>query len=548
MILYDLKGYIRAPKYRMIRTYLKKLYSVIHKASWPKRPVFLVGIIILFGLLIRIDTLWLPHWTGDQAHSICLAMKLDYLGPEHYNLRGINVKTMGSKRHKGVALVAPFLDRDIESKGFMLSMLEGSGSKYYDLPLFHLPFGFPKLIAFSHSLFVGAKKPYISVYKNRLNFFDLVRTSELFKVQFYITVIPLMFFIGIVISTYYLGKLMFNERVGLYACFMLAINPVSIIASERIWADSMVCFFVSLSQVFITLFITRKKISFAFIAGVLCGIGALAKQTSGFLAVAYVIFAIVTHESWLMFAMFFLMFVTYTSLKRRLFVLYFVNNPLKIVIPSIIIYLRGKGEQWKTGIKSFISLLDRRIIVFSLGVALTAGFWFIKAYKSFGDPLFIPRIVDHSPGSKISMWTLALSERPYGPVLYLFGIPALMPLFALAFLSIKEFLSELWKALMKKDYDYRYILLWITILTFFSMLKHNKEHRLMLPVYPALAVLSSFYLERFREYSGRFSHLLGGRQSREIVILILLALCTLWSVPIGVRYAVLDIPIIPFPF
>ena len=74
-----------------------------------------------------------------------------------------------------------------------------------------------------------------------------------------------------------------------------------------------------------------------------------------------------------------------------------------------------------------------------------------------------------------------------------------------------------------------------------------KEHRYMLPFYPALAILSAYALSKIKNL---LSVRLGPKQILlpEIIIIIFLILSAVWSIPIGINPALINKSLILEPF
>jgi len=456
--------------------------------------------ILCFALFVRMNTFWLPHWKGDQGQYLGLAMKLDIFGFSRYNLRGINFGfvDIGPDKKIKVGFVAPADNPD--DTGDLLRILHMTGVHYYDQPFFHKPPGFPYALMVSHKLFARKGQPYAAVVTNIGRFIGKIKPRVLLDAQFYAVIVPLFFSLGLVLCTFFLGKILFSARIGLYAALMMAVNPVAVMTSQYLLADDMLSFFVTLSAILFITGIKRKQDWFILFGGVVCGMAVLVKQTGGYLLIAVWIFSVLSHTKKL------------SDVKS---------------LPRIV--------------------FNKRFILFSAGVFLVSGFWFIKIYRIYGHPLWLPE-QPVALQNEVRGWSAMLRARPPGWILYLTGAPYLCPLFAAVFLSLKDFVSEAANMIKKKACDYRVVLLWIVILTFGYMLRGGREHRRMLAVYPAVAVLAGYCLDRFRIYSGRFSGLLGNKRFRELVILMLFAVCALWSVPIGVKVALDNRMLLTVPF
>ena len=86
--------------------------------------------------------------------------------------------------------------------------------------------------------------------------------------------------------------MLFSERIGLYAAFMLAANPVSILTSYKLWADDMVAVFVALSVLLFIISKNKEKIWISFIAGLSCGIAVLTKQNAGLIFGGIILYSV----------------------------------------------------------------------------------------------------------------------------------------------------------------------------------------------------------------------------------------------------------------
>lgn len=469
-----------------------------------RKQYFISGIllsaILLFAFFCRMNTFWLPHWMGDQCHYVSLAMKLDLFGFDHYSLRGVDVGFVDFDKEQRVRLVYPRPAKDITSKGQVLGGMEMAGITYYDQPFFHKPPAFPYALMLSHRWLAANKNIYTVVFTNIGEFLRKIRPRVFFEGQFYAAVVPLFFSLGLVLCAFFMGRLLFSDRVGLYAAFLMAIHPVSIMTAQKLWTDDMVAFFVSLSIIMCILSVKYRNDWLMLPSGISCGISILAKQTGGCLAVGILLFSIMTY-------------VKHLSHLRSL-----------------------KGLVFNKGIFLFLA-----------GVLLVSGFWFLKIYNMFGHPFYLPA-QQNLLTKDLTGWFKELVTRPKGPILYLVGIPYLCPLFLFSLLSIRKFVLECWNIISRKAYDHRFILLWIIVLVFYYYLKNNREHRLMLPVYPVLGVLAGYSIDRFREYLGRLKGYLGNKWVGELIILALFLLCAMYSVPIGIKTGLDQMILLRIPF
>jgi hypothetical protein len=437
----------------------------------------IIGILAL-SFIIRAGAFYLPHDNGDQVFHLGLAMKLDRFGFEGYNIRGIDI---WSNPHLLLALPS-----SQGSKGSLLEALAESGVFYYDEPLYHLPPAFPYALMLSHRIF-SPKKPYVAVRTNLGKDVLKVHPRPFLTAQFYAVIIPLLFSLLFIFSVFVLTRLLFSDNIALYASALVAISPIEILCSQKLWADSMLSFFVILGVVLF--FIARRKDNwlYAILAGVAVGIATLTKQSGGFVAIA-----IFGFHLW-------------------------VNRAR----------LRGRGV---TKV-----IFEKNIVSFGLAVFIVTLPWFYIVTKTYGFPWYQP----HQPGIAQSVdWFRIVSSRPW--YTYLVGIPYQVPLYVLLYPGVCTIFRD-----REKRESGIFLLIWLLVfVAIFHFYLHSKEHRYMLPVYPVIAIFSAFFLEKVRKIVNRkFKFPLG-----EVVIGILIILCACWSVRIGLLHAFSNQALIRMPF
>jgi hypothetical protein len=462
--------------------------------------ILLVLLVVLLAFLIRADTFWLPHIVGDQSHYLGLAMKLDRQGfHEGYNLRGIRQGIINLDAAGEVKVVVMYLDKNPKAKGDILGILSLFGVTYFDQPFFHKPPGFSFMLMLSHKLFAEKGQPYSAVVSNLGPYALIVRPGILMKAQFYAVIVPLFFGLGTVLITFFLGKRLFNYRVGLYSAIIYALNPIAILMDQRLLADSMVAFFVTLAVYLYTIAYEKDRDWFYVFSGLSCGAAVLAKQSGGFFLIGVFLFTVFSNR--------------YQAWNIR-------------AIPRIFV--------------------NRAYVLTVIGCFLVCGFWFLKIYRLFGNPLWQARAAAGPDAG--GPWADLLSKRPAGWVLYSVGIPAMAPPFILAYLSLKKFALEGWKMIRKKAFDYRFVFLWIIIFIFAYMLRSGMEHRRMMPVYPLICIMACYYYDKFVKYTGRFSKYFGNRYTREVLIISFFSLSAVWMIAIAKRAVWTGSQIIAVPF
>ena len=454
---------------------------MIMKRSLPVHLILLL-IILVFAALIRMPTFKLPHDNGDQVFYLALAMNLDKFGFSEYTMRGIDL--VGNDFVLGL----------IPARGQKGSLLEGlisSGVTYYDEPMFHRPYGFAYALMLSHRLFAGGKD-YVALRSGGRDAAGRVYSKNADKTwysQFYAAFVPFLFSILLILATYLLAAKMFSREAALISAFLMAISPIEILSSQKIWADTMLSFFVILTVLLFFAGRDKNSMIFSFLAGVSSGTAVLVKQTGGFIIIAILIFHLWQN-------------------RYRLFKL---------------------GEIPRV-------LFEKHLLIFGLGMLAVTFHWFYAASATYGHPLYAPHI-DKEVFKEVG-WFMTLRARPR--FLYLAAIPYLVPLFALGYFSVIRAVCT------EKSVSDRKVFLIIWVLTFLGILilRSTKENRYMLPAYPALAILSADILRGIGAFiDARIKGHYGG-----IFIVAALIACALWSAPIGIRHALANAALILKPF
>jgi len=156
---------------------IRKIKSVFYKIVLPL--IFLLAV-LLSAALIRANTFWLPHWSGDQSQYIALAVKLDKWGFDGYNLRGVRRLELTADKTGLFNFIYVIPTEDPQEKGDILRNLDMIGVHYYDQPFFHKPPGFPYALLLSHRLFAAPDQPYIVVLTNFSKVFSKIRPAIFF--------------------------------------------------------------------------------------------------------------------------------------------------------------------------------------------------------------------------------------------------------------------------------------------------------------------------------------------------------------------------------
>jgi len=441
-----------------------------------------IALVLLLAAIIRFPSFYLPHNHGDQLFFLGNALKLDKFGMREYNLRGLDFK--GNQYIGGLFLSVS----EKEGKGGLLESQFKNGIFYYDEPVYHLPPLFSYALMWSHRVFTD-EEPYYIVYMNLKEkaIFELPR--QFLTIQFYCVILPFVFSLLSIVMVFLIGKKFFSEEVGFYAAMMMAVAPINILTSQRIWADDMVCFFLILGAILFYMGHSKNNVILSGIGGVSVGLSALTKPNGGF------------------------------------------------IVFAIILYCLWQGRKELLSRRIFQVIFNKHLMVFGMAVFLTNLPWFYLMTKTYGSPLYKP---PYQPGLEKIAWFHATASRPW--YTYLVGIPYQLPLFVLGYM---EFILTFWKNSAQKRL--RFLLFSWIIVYFYFMNIHfhwSKEHRYLLPVYAPLAILSGIMLNRIEKF---VRSKIGNKFGLFIIMLIIVA-TSLWSIRIGLKYVFMNSALIPIPF
>ncbi|MBI3034758.1 glycosyltransferase family 39 protein [Candidatus Woesearchaeota archaeon] len=99
--------------------------------------------------------------------------------------------------------------------------------------------------------------------------------------------------IGNIILIFYFGKLLFNEKVGLMAAFLLSFFPLEVVYSTKLLSDIPSAFFMALG-VYTFLYAEKKskQTAYYFASGFLIGIGYLIRESALLIALFFIIYVL----------------------------------------------------------------------------------------------------------------------------------------------------------------------------------------------------------------------------------------------------------------
>jgi 4-amino-4-deoxy-L-arabinose transferase-like glycosyltransferase len=154
-----------------------------------------------------------------------------------------------------------------------------------------------------------------------------------------------------------LGKLIYDENVGLFSALCLWLDPVSIITSQKVWPDTMMAFFTLLTVLFFVLAIKKKKDIFSILSGIASGLAANTKYTGILITVVIIIFTMTYRRElfknknflfslimpvillmpWLLwnYNVYGLSSISHHAEMRRIFIM--IKNSLYFIIPILVL-------------------------------------------------------------------------------------------------------------------------------------------------------------------------------------------------------------------
>jgi len=105
--------------------------------------------------------------------------------------------------------------------------------------------------------------------------------------------VSILFGALIIILTYYLGSLIYSQKVGFWAAVFMSLDPVTIICSQKVWMDTTLSYLMLLSLVLFVQAIKYKNDNLFILSGLVSGLATCTKYTGFLITIAYVIYATV---------------------------------------------------------------------------------------------------------------------------------------------------------------------------------------------------------------------------------------------------------------
>jgi 4-amino-4-deoxy-L-arabinose transferase-like glycosyltransferase len=306
-----------------------------------------------------------------------------------------------------------------------------------------------------------------------------------------------------VLAVFFLGKVLYDRRVGLLAAFFLSVEPVHWVCSERIWMETTLSFFILLA---VLLFVRGQSEKFYLpLSGVSIGLAMLTKYP-GLLALFIIVsFVILTDRAWLKQKNFwmlcgpaFLIFSPWVIWNWKVYgsfvepfvsahsLRYHTDNALSLLsqhkgallgfcfLAGLAWWTRAKAKALIDGKTQMISGFNKVSVTVSLFVFLIA-LLFVPLLGAMAKEALVWK--DHV----VTGWFNPFSSGPWH--FYLTRLPELSPLYLFSYLSAIFIFGK-----NKGDR-----LLWLSCLWILGVfiLLGNYQSRYILPAVPFLMILSA---------------------------------------------------------
>lgn len=463
--------------------------GVFHDGLTRKAAAAVLIALLLFSAYLRRYAFWMAHWTGDQSQYTALALKLDKIGMDGYNLRGVRLGISTISEDPPVNIVYVKIG-DPSAEGDILRILRLVGQAYWDEPLHMRAPLYPYLLMWSHRFFERDSSYYSAVSSHLGSAVASHRPPQVFKAQFWSAVLSFTLNLLIVALTFVLAARLFGARTGAVAAFVMATNPVSLMTAHRALAEDPLVFFSTLSL--LAWWKWGERLPGAALSGALLGLAVLTKQSALYQVPAVWAYAFLTS--------------------------------------------RADRRTWRGLLRS---AFDPRFILFMFGLTAVTAWWFIRVWQTYGDPFHVPaQAMIESLKTDQTGWFETLRRRPHPVIFFLLGTVLSSPLMGFALLSLGRLragLSAVWRGVSDRD---PYVFLWLWTLAAYAQLTRpwrlleppsSQEHRYFYIAYPALAALAAAALLEMSR---------GWRMApavRDAVVCAILLAAALVSVPQGLR-------------
>gem|GEM_PF-2888101 len=246
--------------------------------STSKPLVFaLVVLLLLTAFLLRIRTLWSPHWHGGQSIYAALAMKWNNDGIVDYNLNSVVAQRLPVGRAENLYMM--ILAARPGAPGFV-DALAGRGWDVFRRQPFPAPPFFPALIREAHSFFLKPLFAFTVLSGEANASYKLWINGTMFRLQSWITVIPLLASLSLIAVAFFLARAWFGTLAGVLAGCALVTNPVDMLASNQALPHTLAAALIAFSAVTVLAAERRRSHPVFFCAGLLSGLAVLTSYTA----------------------------------------------------------------------------------------------------------------------------------------------------------------------------------------------------------------------------------------------------------------------------
>ena len=461
--------------------------------SMRKSETMTVVFLIFIVILLRLPIFFLSHNNNDELIYLSLASKIDSYGFNVFKDTQYNLWYVEKGFDPVNEIVAIFF-----SENKIGSLLKGFFGE--DFRMSHHPPTLSFLIFISHTTCAHQMDYLVNVSEN------IYVMARNFSFQFYACIVPFVFSALLLIATYILGRLFFSHAVGLMGAFFLGITPAELMAANKIWADDMTAFFVAASVILYLLALDKKRPTFAFVAGLSCGISIITKMSGVYL----------------------------------------------IFIVMIFHFLRHVNERVNArNLKNFF--LDKNVLYFLAGAFIVSAWWldlYFSHYSLKGMKGYFAVNQTWGAVKTFSGFYSRISNRPW--FAYFVLTPAQSPFFALSYIFIIFFILrnkiKSVSSLISGSCRYvQFFIIWMTVTLVLLMMMPGKEMRYLLIACPAIALLSSqcfvLFYEWLKTKENEVSPLL-----RETLVVSFVVLSLFFSLKIALPVIFYRSDVIAFPF
>lgn len=455
-------------------------------------PHYLLLIIILSAaVLTRINSFWLAHDSNDEVINLALALKMETNGLSDMTLKQVN-RDMFSLDGETSLVELMLLPGD--HKGNILRLFEAHGTSGNDSSLFKHPPAFPFLLMLSQKS-IGSGNGYF--YSNTPYSKQLLKKkpSAIFFGQLYATIIPFIFGILLVFLVYLAGRVFFDAATGLIAAALIALNPVSLLISFRLWGDVVSICFLLIALLLVHPGFKNRSWFIGLLAGLSTGLGFLFQY-----AAILFILAVGFYHLWI---------------NRR--------NMISIA-----------------GLRSL--LLNPFIIMLHAGFLIACTWWLFGMYQNTGT---LAPVLDIHSTLNSSLLNLR-GGRPHSLFLYTFGFLYLTPMAVFSF-------GLLFKVVRRKIQDTMpetpplFIFIIITFLLLLTFVFESKEHRHALLAYVSAVIIAAWVINLIRKWALPLTVNWKWLNANELLV-VMLIIAARWSVILALEAIERGAILITIPF